>query len=369
MKREDLQKAVLGKIGKGISGRILLAPRSGKTKIIIDLIKRDEPCSILWVSPSRILIEKELPSEFIKWGARSFLSITTFSTWTSLHKVVGEYGLIILDEEQFITEKNSINLRLGNLRGRIISMTGTPTKHKEKRRIYNHLGLRVLYRLSIERAVDLEVLSNYELRVIGVKMSLLKTMKAGTKAKPFKTSEYSQYLYLTKVVKRALYLNSSDKKFKILERMRFIKNSPSKLRAALHLIKELDGRKLIFCASIKQSEILNKHTYNSSTNKDDLTFFQNKDIENISMVNSGGIGATYRDIDHLILVQTDSDKNGLTSQKIARTLLVQKDYKAKIWIICLEDTQDEKWVNSTLENFNSDKIRYLKFKDNKICGL
>ena len=65
---------------------------------------------------------------------------------------------------------------------------------------------------------------------------------------------------------------------------------------------------------------------------------------------------------HLILTQVDSDRNGLTTQKLARTLLKQKGYNATIWILCLKKTQDKVWVDAALENFDESKIEYLEFK-------
>ena len=100
--------------------------------------------------------------------------------------------------------------------------------------------------------------------------------------------------------------------------------------------------------------------------QDDLRDFKEEKINSLALVNAGGTGHTYKNIDHLVLVQADSDKNGLTSQKIARTLLSQGKYKATIWIVCLLGTQDEKWIASTLENFDSSKIEYIEFKNLKL---
>lgn len=66
------------------------------------------------------------------------------------------------------------------------------------------------------------------------------------------------------------------------------------------------------------------------------------------------------------MVQADSDKNGTTSQKIARTLLEQKNYKATIWVLCLVGTQDEKWIESALENFDKTKVEYIRYKNFKL---
>jgi len=277
--------------------------------------------------------------------------------------MVGHYDLIILDEEQYITENNSVNLLNNKLKGRVLSMTGAATKHNDKIELYEKLSLRVLCDLSINKAVDIGILSNYTIRVVQVNMSNTKDIRAGNKWKHFMTSEKKQYDWLSKIIRQAAYRGDSDIKFKILHRMRAIKNSQTKLKAARYLLSTLEGRMIIFSSTIKQAEALCEHTYHSKTDDKDYRLFQNGDIDRIAMVNTGGVGHTYKKIDHLVMVQADSDKNGFTSQKICRVLLKQKNYKATVWIVCLLDTQDESWVGSALSNFDSSKVKYYKLKN------
>lgn len=345
-------------------GRLLLAPRVGKTKLIIDLIKRDKYKSILWVTPSAKLAEEKIPEEFGTWKARRYLNKLTTVTWKSLHKQKGHYHLIVLDEDQYITERSLSSIFSKDLTfSSMITMTGTNTKDVDKHSLYGRLGLEVLYKISINSAVDIKLLSNYTIKVVGVDMSTGNDIVAGSKKNPFMTSESKQYAYLSRSLLSAINTKSKDVVYKILARKRFIGDSKTKLNLALKLINSLDGRKLIFCANILQSQKLCKYTYNSKTGDEDLIRFQNKEISEIAMVNSGGIGYTYRGIDHLILVQADSDKNGATSQKICRVLLDQKNYKACIWVISLLGTQDDKWIESTLESFDKSKVEYINSKN------
>jgi superfamily II DNA or RNA helicase len=53
-----------------------------------------------------------------------------------LKSITGVFDLIILDEEQFATEKNCDNMLKNKLKGRIISMTGTPSTRSDKEDIY-----------------------------------------------------------------------------------------------------------------------------------------------------------------------------------------------------------------------------------------
>lgn len=365
--KTKLQKEIIDSLPSYPSGRLLLSIRIGKTKVAIDLIKREKPESILWVTPSSELADKDIPSEFETWKAKRFIQKLTTVTWKSLPKMKGHYDIIILDEEQFITELNSKVLLDGTLTWKsLISMTGSATQRVEKNDIYKQLNLKVLYEVPLIEAVDMGLLANYKINVITVPMSNKTDMEMKFKTRTsFTTSERKNYEYLSRQVRGAMITNSKSLKFHILKRMRAIKNSPSKDKVAQYLMNNLKGRKLFFSATIDQAERLSQYTYHSKTDNKDLQKFLKGDINTIAMVNAGGTGFTYKNLDHLVLVQADSNKNGLTGQKIGRTLLKQKNYKATVWIICLSETKDADWVESTLRIFHEDKIEYISFSNLK----
>lgn len=365
--KSKIQKEIVDSLKPNPHGRLLLAPRVGKSKLAIDIIKKNNPKSILWVTPSAELADKDIPQEFETWKAKKYLSRLTTTTWASLNKLKGHYTIIILDEEQFLTVNNGINMFNKELTcDYMISMTGTQTKHESKKELYKLLKLPVLYKLSINEAVDMGMLANYQIKVIQINLGKTNTVKAGNKDKPFFTSEEKQYAWLDSSANKAVAQGSRDVMFKILARMRAIYNSPSKTEAAKFLIENLKGRKMFFCASINQAEAISKNFYHSKTNDLAVQKFIKGEIDEITMVNAGGIGWTYKEVDHLGMIQADSDNNGTTSQKIARTLLEQKDYKATIWLLCLMKTKDEKWIESALENFDKSKIEYINYNDLKL---
>ena len=353
-KKSILQERILSSLKKNPHGRLHLAPRLGKTKIVISIIKRDNPNSILWVSPSAKLIKEDLKNEFIKWDGIDYIDKLSTSTYKSLHKISGHFDFVVLDEEQFVTDKNMLNFFNNSLTyNNIISMTGTPTKNPDKNLIYNLLNLDVLYQFDINEAVKEGILSNYNIKVINVNISRNKKIEVGKKGAKFFVSEKDNYDYLTSIV------DKKPTKFNILNRMRAIKNSPSKIDVIKKLNSKLEGKKLIFCSYIEQAEDISKYTYHSKG--DDKYFKQFKEgiINEIAMVDSGGVGETYRNIDHLLFMQCDSGINGKSIQKIARTLLYQEDYTANIWILRLKGTKDEAWVEKALDNFDPQKIEVI----------
>jgi len=353
--RTELQDEIVQEVVPGSSGLLHLSPRLGKTRIIIQVIKRDKPKSILWVTPSSELAENEIPKEFNKWGAKRFKKDLVTSTWASLSKITGYYDLIILDEVQKITGAHLAVLKRLQSKGQILGMTGTPSSTISKQEIYEELGLKVIYQLLMDEAVEKGVLADYTVNIIKVPLSHKEDVHIKAKTFEFITSEYKQYQYLTKQVEQ--FKGTIKAKFPILNRMRAIKDSKSKFDVTKNLISKLKGRKLIFCSSINQAEKFSPYTFHSKTDDKNLLAFQEGIIPEVYMVNSGGIGFTFKELDHLIITQINSDKNGDSSQKITRTLLKQpKGYKACIWIILLEGTQDEVWGEQLLKKFNPDKV-------------
>jgi len=360
--RNSLQKEIVDSIPSGKSGRLLLSPRVGKSKIAISVIKRDQPQSILWVTPSTELAEKDIPEEFVKWRAKSYLNKLETVTWMSLHKCEGHYDLIILDEEQMITKRNSQNFFNGKLKYNVLlSMTGTPSRDWDKKVLYNGLCIYPICDLSINKAVNLGLLSNYQINVVNISMSQNNMVMAGSKSNRFEQSEIKNYTYLDKMV-----YEDGTSFFRVMARKRAIENSPSKYQALKNLYNSLEGRVLCFSPTIKIAEKLDECTYHSKTSNEDLQKFYDGKIDKISMVNSGGLGFTYKNIDHLIIAQSTKDQNGNTTQKICRTLLKQKDYKATVWILCLLGTRDEDWIASCLKRFDQTKIKHFYYdNDNK----
>jgi hypothetical protein len=348
---------------------LLLSPRIGKSSIAIYYIKKYKLKKILWITPSVKLRDIDIPQEFITWKAKSYLSGTTIICYGSMSAMVGEYDLVILDEIQAITEANTEPLFNGKVKYKsILGLTGTMPKHEEKLLIIKKLGLSVVKEITIDEAVEDSMVADYRVKVLEVPLDrVTKNISAGTKAKPFLTTEGANYDYLSKNIARMMY--QSDKRlltFAILKRLRFIYNSPTKLETARKLINHLQGRKLVFTGAIEHAEELSKTTYHSKTNQDDLKLFLDGKIDLLACVNAGGTGFTYKNVQHFIIVQADSNKSGQFIQKLARSLLLQKDYTASIWVICLQGTQDEVWVKSALEQLDQDKIEYVNIKNLKI---
>lgn len=367
--RDKVGKDILETLVYPVHGILELSPRVGKTKLGIEIIKKQKCSSILWVTSSAKLRDEDIPEEFVTWKAKRYLPKTTIIHYNSLNSIKGKFDIVILDEFQAITEANTIGFFNKDIEyGTIVGLTGTIPKHEEKLEILKKLKLKVLVKITIDEAVDQELVADYTINVIEIPMdAVTKNVEAGTKKAPFNTTEVLSYQYLCKRVNQAMWSNNPKvTQFSILARLRFVYNSPSKLNVAKKLVKTLDGRKLVFAGSIKHAEEISNTNYHSKTNDKDLQAFLKEEINLLSCVNAGGTGFTYKNVDHFIIVQSDSNKSGSTTQKLARSLLLQKDYKAQIWILCLMGTQDEKWVEEALKSFDVNKVNYINVKNLKL---
>ena len=367
--REEVKKEILDSLKSPPHGIYLLSPRIGKSSIAIAIIKKFKFKSILWVTPSTQLRDVDIPDEFVKWKAKSYLSKTTIICYSSLSDLKGEFDLVIKDEIQSITPNNAEPFFNKNIKYKyILGLTGTMPKHDEKLVLIKKLGLNILKEITIDDAVESNMVADYRIKVLEVPLNNTdKNIVAGTKIKSFNTTESASYDYLSKQIARMMFV--TDKKrlqFAILNRLRFIYKSPTKLETAKKLIKYLKGRKLVFCGGIEHAEELSPYTYHSKTDKTHLTQFLNEEIDLLACVNAGGTGFTYKNVEHFIVVQADSNKSGQFLQKVSRSILLQPDYQASIWIISLQGTQDEVWVTNALADLDQSKIEYVNIKNLKI---
>lgn len=149
--REDILKDILSNAKYDDIGTYLMSPRIGKTRILIELIKKFKYKRILWVTPNTKLRDEDIPNEFIKWKAKSYLNKTTIICYSSLVKQLGDYDLIVLDEVQTLSSNQSEVFISKKLTYKsLIGLTGTLPKHKIKLDILSYLGLdKILKEVSI----------------------------------------------------------------------------------------------------------------------------------------------------------------------------------------------------------------------------
>ena len=361
MDKSLIQQEIVNNLPNPCHGILDIAARVGKSKIALDIVKRENSQSVLWVTPNAELRDKAIPAEIQKWSPELSDKIKIIC-WASLEEHVGNYDKVILDEIQDLTIANSLGLFRGTVGfNSILGLTATMPKHREKLDLYNRLGLKVLKRIGIDTAIDLGLIAPYNITVIECELD---SKTRNIKIPGFMKTELEQYNYLTERINELVDSNRSVPKWMIFNRMRFIYNLPSKNQFAKKFVHDkLRNRTLVFSGSIEQAENLGNYTYHSKTDEVCLNQFLDGNLEILSCVNAGGTGFTYTGVDNFVIVQVNSNKKGDITQKICRSLMLQQNYTANIYILSVKNTVDEVWKNRVLQDFNSNRIVHKSFKE------
>ena len=150
-------------------------------------------------------------------------------------------------------------------------------------------------------------------------------------------------------------------KFLMGKRKEIIYNSRTKANVTKLLIDNSD-RCIIFTGLQKIADSLGEASYHSKSKKDTLDNFKNEVVNKLSVVSMISMGVTINNLKDAIFNQLKSNEN-LAVQQAMRTMNIEGDKIATIWIVYLKNTRDEVWLNSALNGFDKSKITYLNSSD------
>lgn len=194
--------------------------------------------------------------------------------WASVHKEnLYLYDYLILDEIHHITDRNYLALSL--FKGAVLGLTATMPTDEETISYIMDVAPPV-YEFGLEKGIMETINAPYDVSLIMIKPDTVdKNIKAGTKVKPFFTTEQGQLEYLDKAVQKAFIQWHSWEhplvRRLVSARMKTIYNSVTKRRAARHILQHIysaEKRILVFCGSEEQVDtLLPKHSYHSGNKK------------------------------------------------------------------------------------------------------
>lgn len=397
-------------------GLLAMATGTGKSKVPINILKRvnnyDPDMDIkqrflgirvLLIVPTQKLRDENWRDEFAKWGAEDIYDTCVERTCYASLKNLKEnrYDLVIGDEIHNLTPKNAEFFK-NNIVKRFIGLTATEPENKVKQRLFKQLAIPTVYKLPLDIAVRLRLVSPFDITVIECRLNNTdNTVLAGSKEKPFYQTELAAYNYHNQKVDHLMYnskLPALQKmvrlKFAIMNRMRFIKTLPSKTSAAKYLLDHVipeDERTLIFAGGIEQAIELCPHRFFSkvSAKKTDpkekheraarimehyegdkwFNLFKEGTINRCSCVDAVNEGHNLTDarrIDNLLVSQLDSNDTNIT-QRLGRGIRYEAGHTCKVYIIVIVDTIDESWFRNATAKLNQSKIKRVRY-ENLVSG-
>lgn len=400
--QRDANKAIDSNNGSGL---VIAGTGSGKSKIAIDRISKifnnyfsdmgnmfhPNP-RVLLIVPTEKLRDEGWKNEFKKWGYEPIWGFIKAICYASLitNYINTNWDLVILDEAHNITEANSIFFKQNSIKN-VVALTATEPRDRQKIKILESIGCKKVYELTLDQSIKLGIVAPYNITIVTMNLdSKDKYIKAGSKDKPFMTTEVKQYEYMTRLDL------SNPSKWNKINRYKFFSNCKTKTEAALKILEHLipeDKRTLIFCGSKDQANKVCLFRYYSKpikpkkvttpeliTNKDieknlqykqqikeyqgdsSLKMFLNGEINRLSCVEALDEGHNLGgDLDCAFILQLNSNPLNMV-QEMGRVLRWREGYTGKIIILTIKDTVDLEWTNKALRELNSSKIEMLELE-------
>lgn len=372
-KRDFIQKeAVQAILKSNYNGIVMMAPRVGKTRTVIEALKSfivkggaSPTTPILWVVPLRDNVDSTL-AEINKWApiiARSIRVETTrfLATHSSNH-----YPLIVASECH--TLSSNMRENMARMARRFILESGTISEGKLEL-ITRDLVVSLIYDYTIEEAILDDIISEYKIYVVGCNLDdNLRTLKIKNGGS---VTEKRQYSYLTRLFIEAKNRAKQDPRLHELKMNRarlrsdFIYKAPTKIGLARKIINCIP-RCLVFTTRtdvIDQLTSVSIHSKRKTlkTKSQILADFKSGETKKLGLCQTAFMSQTYPDLKDIVLHQIDSNEERLI-QKAFRACNKEGDRVARVFICCYNNTKDEQWVNSALKGINPERIEYTTYE-------
>ena len=352
-----------------------LATSFGKSRMVIEKIKKDKPESIVIFVPKLVLIDN-WKREFIKWEATDYLNKVYFSTYRSMDKVEGYFDMIIMDESHGLTDRCKDLLEYIEAR---TFMFLSATLSREQVDYFKSVFQAKHIKATLSDGFDNGTLPtptfvHHKLSIDSVP-GVFRFHKGNKTTKVCKFKDRWAYIKAKKPViiecSAREYLYLLDEKVEYLKKRYFqTKLEPMKkswLKASGDRLKWLgslkngyiqglldnlvDKRCLVFCISIAQAEDICPYPIVSS--RDDamqiLNDFNRGKINHISACNILNEGISLSECEIGIFASINSSEV-MQVQKCGRIL---RHKEPKIHLVYFKGTREEEIVKTMLENYNS----------------
>lgn len=310
-------------------------------------------------------------NEFKKHGKENLLERITFFCYASLHKHLSDDNYILDELHHGFSELRQQHIKEINFK-KFIGLSATLSK-KQKDIIKELFPKCTTFKISISEAIEWELLPEPTVYFVGVELdNKSKLHKYNfTKDKSIMCTEQEMYNRISERIEyfKRKYFESNVEFDKIKwlrtanDRKKFLANC--KTIYARMLLEHLSSKRLIcFTNSINQSEILSKGlSIHSKISKKDrealIQSFNDGDIDKIFATGMLKEGMNLENIEAGIIIQLDNVERYF-AQIHGRTL---RSLYPEQYVLYVKNTQDETYVQTALENFNKDYVKFITIND------
>lgn len=371
MTREELQKQSKEAWYKNNSqGCISAGVGSGKTHIAIAIHNElwKPGFKALLVTPTIILHEQNWKIEYEKAQCEVLYDTLDRACYVSLGKYnPDDYDLIIKDEAHHISEANYEEFiqHINPKKTKVLALTGTPPLKGEKKKWFDK-HFPVIFKSSLDDGATHGIVNEFNLNILLIDLdNSKKNIPAGTKTKPFMSTEKGSYDYWSKKVEQAVHHGTpKDIQWMSLSRKRFLEGLESRIYWAKKVRdKFLKNKKsIIFAPSIvKAKELCHNAIHSKVDGTKILQDFESGKIKMISSVRMLNEGVTLPNLEAGLICKLDSTDKTIF-QQIGR-LLRNPGGVSEVFIIVYRDTVEHKYLTNALTSISKERIKYLKTEE------
>jgi len=378
-KRELVQAAAVEHIRRcDYTGALVIAPRVGKSKIVVDAIGekffRAEHGGwggaegIFIAAPYRP-IASNWHKELLKWGG-IHCDATTLC-FPSLKKIATRPKLLVVDEWHELSANQMDAIKKLDPE-RLLLVTGTANEYSRAHLKFK-LGIEVGFEYAIEEAIRDGIIANFHVYI--VKVPLNESVKCH-KVNGVPATERQSYDYHTalfddlRIKEQANPGLKAAKEAAARRRSELLYGVRSKFKVAKRIANEVNERLLIFTARTAMADKLSPYSYHSKNKKaylqvgeekakNNLDRFIDEEINTLAVVKMTDMGITFPDLKTELVHQLQSNSED-SLQKFLRACNLEDEKKAKIIITVCKDTMDEAWAMEAMKGVPSEKITWLE---------
>ena len=378
VKDEEQKKAINAWAKNKFKGSIIAGTGFGKSRcgvIAIGKTLSDNLHSTALVLVPTTQLQEQFKQEFIKWGYEDVLERVDIMCYQSAYKLDGNhYDVVVCDEIHLGLSPEYRKFFENNTWDRLLCMTATlPEDYEYKEVLYKIAP--VVYTITLDLCVKLGLVSPYEIVCIPVKLTDLEEKEYKKANNTFVYAKYclgqfDAFDRAKHIMGAGKHTASSEDKAAAAQFYRAIRQRKAVVDHADNKVAELQkivikniGEKiLVFGGSNEFTNKLADATdtfstvYHSGKTKKQrekaLEDFRSGDKPVLCSTKALNQGFDVADATMAVIC-------GLTSkaltmiQRVGRIIRYQEDKIGKIFVLYVRDSQEEKWLKSSVKNLNN----------------
>jgi|TARA_R100000081_G_scaffold17729_1_gene7281 superfamily II DNA or RNA helicase len=320
-------------------------------------------------------LQEQFKQEFIKWDYEHVLERVDILCYQSAYKLEDEhYTIVVCDEVHLGLSPEYRKFFENNTFDRLLCMTATPPEDIEYKEILFEMSP-LVYRISLDKCVELGLVSPYEIYCMPVELTA--TEQADYKKAnnlfvyyKYKLGQFDAFDQARYIMGPGKHAASNEDKAAAAQFYRAIRNRKAVVDHADNKIAELQkivirnvGEKLLVFGG--SNEFTNKlaeatepfsATYHSGIRKKakDKALVDFRSGDKPVLCSTKALNQGFDVADATMAVICGLTSKALTMiQRVGRIIRYQEGKVGKIFILYVKDSQEEKWLKSSVKSLNN----------------